>query len=225
MIVVTTFPDDAWEDYAKRFVETYVQYWRYPLHAFVDKEPPFEHPLVTWHTGFSSHPDIAYFLDGAERSMDYRRDAGRWVFKVIAQCDGIEIDPHMIWLDADSYTFAPPDEEWIERTCREFPIAYLGRYGGHSETGFILYNATYPVMPDFFKKFREAYTKKRIYLLNHWTDCHVFDHLRKGITSLNLSPYGKGVDHVFPKSKPGEWVDHLKGERKRLGESPERIFV
>jgi len=226
MIVVTTFPDNAWEVYAKRFLETYTEFWQYPLHAFVDKVPDFSHPLVTFHTDFSAHPDVAWFRKTAPRDeLDYRKDAQRWVFKVIAQCEGIKFDKQMIWLDADVVTFAKPDHEWLERTCREHPITYLGRKGGHSETGFIMYNASYPAVVDFFTNFREEYTKKKLYGYNHWTDCHVFDRLRQGIECLNLSPYGRSVNHVWPSTKLGDWMDHLKGNRKFIGESPERIAM
>ena len=224
MIVVTTFPDLAWDLYARTFMETYCEFWTYPLHVFIDQKPDFDHPLVTYHEDFSSHPDVAYFrADAPGNKDDYRKNAKQWVFKVIAQCEGIKIDPRMVWLDADVVTFDKPDTEWLERTCTQYPITCLSRNGWHSETGFIMYNALFPAVKDFFVSFREAYSKKRIYGLKGWTDCHVFDDLRKGIECHNLSPWGHGAQHVWPASKLGEWMDHLKGQRKFLGESPERI--
>jgi hypothetical protein len=39
----------------------------------------------------------------------------------------------------------------------------------------------------------------------------------------NLTPEGRGVNHVWHDSPLAEYMDHLKGpKRKQLGKSPER---
>ena len=39
------------------------------------------------------------------------------------------------------------------------------------------------------------------------------------IENTNLTPWGKNYDHVFINSILGEYMDHMKGDRKNIGKS------
>ena len=39
------------------------------------------------------------------------------------------------------------------------------------------------------------------------------------IENINLTPWGKNYDHVFINSILGEYMDHMKGDRKNIGKS------
>jgi hypothetical protein len=69
------------------------------------------------------------------------------------------------------------------------------------------------------------YTQDRVFSLAQWHDSYVFDCIRKHyedvnhIANINLSPWGKDYDHVFINSVLGEYIDHMKGDRKDEGRS------
>lgn len=215
MICCTTFGDWAWELYAKEFLETYVQYWQYPIHVYVDTVPDFRHPLITYHGDFSNHTELKEFHSVCTNDhTDYRKDAGRFAYKVFAQYEAIKLDAQLIWLDADIVTFAAPDHLWLEETCAKYPITLLAREKGHSETGFVMFNAAFPVMVCVMNLYRMMYTKKLLFQLPSWTDCHALDYVRRGLNVCNLSPQGQSIDHVWPDTKLAEWCYHRKGIEK-----------
>lgn len=54
-----------------------------------------------------------------------------------------------------------------------------------------------------------------------WHDSYLFDIVCTGAVVRNLTPGGKR--HVWVDSPLNPYLDHLKGERKKLGYSPERM--
>jgi hypothetical protein len=62
-----------------------------------------------------------------------------------------------------------------------------------------------------------------VFALPEWHSAFVFDWVR-GIAQLdeaNLTPEGRG--HVWLQSPLARYTDHMKGARKALGYSPERM--
>ena len=77
-------------------------------------------------------------------------------------------------------------------------------------------------------RWRDLYVTGDLFNLREYHDSFVFDVLRKDFHSLrgtrfhNISPElpGKGPGHPFIASRLGEYMDHMKGaKRKELGHS------
>ena len=80
---------------------------------------------------------------------------------------------------------------------------------------------------EFVKEFWDTcammYNSDAIFKLKHWTDCHVFDHVKmlyekKGLVAVNITK-GFNRGHPFVNCVLGEYMDHMKGDRKRHGRS------
>jgi hypothetical protein len=151
-------------------------------------------------------------------------DAGRFCHKVFAQIDAVEngYGTPVIWLDGDIITLKDVPVTWLEGLMAAHPFVFCGR-DSFSELGFLALQPLVDGFGEFWSRYKWLYHSRALFDLNAWTDCHAFDHARKGIDGLNLTPNGKGVDHVWFQSPLSEYMDHLKGPgRKHAGESPER---
>lgn len=127
----------------------------------------------------------------------------------------------MIWLDGDHVLRKqlPRDlfERWLSAGCA---YAYLGREPKHSETGLVVFRLpeALPILDAWY-----AYYHDGTFLQEHeWHSAYLFDRAREQfplIRGNNLTPGGTG--HVIHAHEAGQWIDHLKGDRKRKGRSQE----
>ena len=76
----------------------------------------------------------------------------------------------------------------------------------------------------FLKKFQDYYdnAEQGIFTLAEWHDSFVFDAVRKSV-EINELNWSKnlivGEGHPLINCEWGRYLDHLKGERKKLGHS------
>lgn len=69
------------------------------------------------------------------------------------------------------------------------------------------------------------YCDDQLFKLDEWHDAYVFGKCIERIKYVNkheffdLTPEGKGYDHVFINSVLGNYIDHMKGPRKDIGHS------
>ena len=146
-------------------------------------------------------------------------------FSIINACMSTNAD-YMIWLDADTFTHTDITHEFLDSLVDDSKyLTYLGRDNNYSECGFVIYNINHRVNQNFMVSWKKLYTSDTVFELDQWHDSFVFDTLRKsfeqfqGIQNNNLSPWGKNYDHVFINSVLGEYMDHMKGNRKDFGKS------
>lgn len=106
-------------------------------------------------------------------------------------------------------------------------IAYLGREPKHPDIAFQLYDleaerAGLAAM-GFLREFSQLYETDEVFRLPEWHSAYVWRHALRtsGLLSIahNLTPNGSG--HVWHQSPLRAWGDHLKGDRKKRGKSPE----
>ena len=170
-------------------------------------------------------------------SKNYLFDAVRFSHKMFAQYDAIINPPWdvkgIVWMDGDTvtHTAVPPNfltENFPVETkpageLKKFGIYYLGREHMYTETGWMIYNRKADQVKEFWEACIAMYTNDTIFRLEHWTDCHVFDHTRKifekkGLVTVNVTK-GFARGHPFINCVLGEYMDHTKGERKKHGRS------
>lgn len=162
----------------------------------------------------------------------FKWDAVRFSNKVFAVIDAVKNvnTDWVIWLDGDTKTFADMPDDFLSEICDPSAMAcYLGRREKyHSECGWVAYNRCHQDIFEFVARWRDFYVNDSLFDLREYHDSFVFDVLRKdfqkqkGTRFHNLSPElpGKGPGHPFIASRLGEYMDHMKGsKRKSLGHS------
>ncbi len=124
------------------------------------------------------------------------------------------MDTKVFWLDADTVTTRDIPSSFLEGLVATAPFAYLGRQASYTETGFIGFNTNHQDFHAFRKNYVTAYTKGRIFTEPRaWHDCIAFDMARGDIQGNDLNkntPY-QGLDHCWPHTVLGNYIEHLKG--------------
>ena len=165
---------------------------------------------------------------GKPIGIGFRWNAVRYAHKSLAVTHaGRTLDEDvMYWMDADTVTFEPVPREFLEGLLPEDAyVCYLGR-PHFTETGFVGYNLRHPQNEAFMARYQEFYDRDLLFAEQEWHDCWIFDTVRREferrglIRSRNLSPANVSPEHPFINSELGNYMDHLKGKRKKLGRTP-----
>lgn len=242
--VCTGFSPKGYEEYGKRFLETFDKYWPTEIDLVVYVEQPIETERARV-VSLSECGGVADFIarnendpvkTGKKRNAlwkeRHRSAPYNFRFDAVKFCRQCFIPRHaardlpdgdlLVWLDADVVTFGTVPKRLLDDLIGDADISFLGRNGSHSEIGYwsVRLNAR---TRSFLDRFASIWESEDVFLLDEWHSAFVFDHVRKSISGLremNLTPNGSG--HVWFKTKLGAYTDHCKGARKALGFSPER---
>lgn len=142
----------------------------------------------------------------------------------------------LIWMDADTVCHSPITMKDIERLIpANSELCYLGRRGKYSECGLYSMNLRSPNVREFLKEFQRFYdeAEQGIFTLEEWHDSFVFDAVRQKFLKMHQLDWASsltdlrpnkgnslGEGHPIINSEWGEYLDHLKGDdRKLLGHS------
>lgn len=250
--IITTFHQQGLDRYGQTMIDSFDLYWPrlVPLVVYTEAclpRLPSDRVRVTdlmkasadlvWFKDRYANDPVANGTVAKDTQVPYRDNQFKWdavrfshkVFAVIHACASIETD-WVIWLDADTKTFAPVPDTFLSEVCDPSAMAcYLGRLGKyHSECGWVAYNRRHPDLQAFMDRWRDLYRTGDLFNLREYHDSFVFDVLRQDFQTLrgtrfhNLSPQlpGKGPGHPFIASRLGQYMDHMKGDRrKQLGHS------
>ena len=244
MILVTSFHAKSWDTYAKRFMESFKQYWpkKVKLYAFYhDGEIPTEAPTAS---------NIVYrklnhqeMLDFKEKHKDknggnpynYRLDAIKFCHKVFALTEmGEELrlnkskQKWLFWLDADTVSKKKlPLKEIKSWLNNESDIVYLGRTAiDYCESSFLAFNMDQVPSHVFLEDFRGLYLSGELFGYREWHDGFVFERLLRlhrahGLKTHNLTPECKDLQ-AFNSSPLAEYLHHFKGPDKGKPQAPVR---
>ena len=199
MIVFTTFDREKhWKSHARRMVQTFEKHWPVKL-VVVEKQ------------------NLLHVPPGPPPPSDtWRHDLKRFLWK--ASCIVENAIPGSIWLDADVVTLKRVPSDFLERMTAA-PVTYLNRHPV-PETGFMGFGEG---CQPFLRAYREIYESGAVYELDGWADTHVARAAAElsGTEVANLCPGAKGWGHPWCRSPLAEYMDHRKGQRKKLSMSPE----
>jgi len=169
---------------------------------------------------------------GKQPGIGFKWDAVRFCHKVYAVCDHARQHPDAvtIWMDADMVCHAPVTESVLsEMIPSGTAVAYLGRGKKYSECGLYALDMRDPITKHFVTLFQNAYDEAEfgIFTMSEWHDSFVFDELRRRIAETNprwqqldwSQGLVDGEGHPLINSRWGDYLDHLKGDRKTLGRS------
>lgn len=173
-------------------------------------------------------------------AYNYEFDVIKFSAKVFAMIDAAKkCDTDMLYyLDSDTFTFEDVPEDWVEHIMPEDCfITILGRLSKFTETGFLSFNLRNPYAEEFFEEWSKWYIEDKYWQLDGtlpvdgYTDCHTLDGTRKMFINkykdykendLNDGRWAgfRGGKHPFINSELGQYMDHMKGaKRKELGKS------
>ncbi len=234
--VLTTCHAAGWQQYGRRMVETFDQFWPadvalhlYAEHFEPDHLRPVVRPLPVWLTQFKArhaeNPRAHGLIDG---SYDFHHDCVRFAHKVAAVTDAaltLEADV-LIWVDADIVTHAPVGREWLTTLFPPGPyIAWLDRDRHYPECGFYMLRCSHPAHREIITRWQQLYETDAVLELAQTQDCHVLQQLilkaecEGLITTHSLSGEARQHRHPLINGPLGTRLDHLKGPRKVHGRS------
>jgi hypothetical protein len=145
----------------------------------------------------------------------------------------------VFWADADAFTAKHVPENFLDRMLPDDKFCcYMGRDGWYfTESGFIGFNADHPIAKKFLRDYVHVFIVGSIftqapqfddqgrYIGGGWHDCIAFDVIRH-LTSkagyagefVNLAAkVPPGTMHPMANCEVGEYLVHLKGNRKETG--------
>lgn len=221
--IVSTFSDQGYKDYAYLFVDRIEKYVdpAIDIQLYTDNIK-IQNSKINFLSLEPSIPDLVKFKDrNNKRSYkNFLFDGVRFSHKSYAIWHASETlnTDIMIWLDADTLIKKEISSQYLEKFLpHDCFTSYLGRVGRYTETGFIAFDLNHRHRKEFFNEYKNYYDNDKIYTLEAFTDCHVYDATRikfenEGkIKSHNLTPdLGKNnfnntfVDHMI----------HFKGNKK-----------
>lgn len=219
MLAITTFPEKAWDVYAKVCLSRMAKLWPGSVRAYIESHAPPALDGIEYRP-LSGIPERDAFL--ALPKPDQRKgflwDSKRFCHKVFAQLDAAKDGEPFWWIDADVLMLRRPPEEFLEQTE---VVTFMGR-DSYTETGLVGFNPKHPDWPQFEAVYRLMYVPNQ-YLMyptpgiygqpGGWTDCHAFDRARAG-RGKNLTPHGRGFDNVMRESAFAPYMAHYKGPLK-----------
>ena len=168
----------------------------------------------------------------------FKWDAVRFANKVYAVFDACErSDDWCVWMDADTFVHT----EWKHKQFKDLLpedkwLTYVGRGKGSQtwpECGFYGMNLKHPMCKQFLAEFERFYqdANNGIFELAEWHDSFVFGHILNQLKPIdaNVLDYSAnmylrearsgGGGHPLINGPLGQWIDHMKGNRKISGKS------
>lgn len=234
--VITTFPNLAWDVYAKKMLESFVANWpaEVALLVFLDDETlvkSVEDILRPQDAvSFGRAPKHAAFIErnqAKDDKSDYRKQACRFSHKVFFLKRASEYwEEHkgecryLIWMDADVLTTRKVTTADIEKCLPRDGdcVSYLGRKDwNHSECGWIVFDLDHGGH-DVIKQINFYYENDDVFKFDEWHDSFMFDRVRElhgniskpnnGWTNLTENKPGS---EIWPHSPMAGWSKHYKG--------------
>jgi hypothetical protein len=249
-VAMMTFPSSKWDVYGyclKGFIEN----WPKDVQAYAIVENPENIPIeipenVTVldfnevcgdrQTSFEKRNVDKDIMDMGTTG-NIKTQAAKFARKAHAQLYVLEnIEADVIWyLDADLYTHKPVTLELLDHLSKT--NAYIGctprwwKDNGYTETGLMMWKKHRTAEHEqWIKLYAGCYDEDRIFQFDAWHDCIAFDYATKQLLKerkITIVDFGYGVrsSHPLVSGPLGKYFDHMKGKRKFVGFSKERVIV
>jgi hypothetical protein len=166
------------------------------------------------------------------KPVSWEWDVVRWSNKAYTIYDAFRDHKGLgLWLDADAITYKKPPDGYIANLLPEhYYIALFKRVGMAPETGFWLINCNHAEHTRFIDTWIRWFDDDRFKELNQWCDAatmlatiNAFER-KKLISTFSLSGKFDRYPHPMSQVELAQYIDHMKGNRKAKGFSPENVF-
>ena len=173
-----------------------------------------------------------------DHHKEFKWHAIRFANKVYAVFDACNrVDNWCVWIDADTVVHSPWSfDEFKKQLPDNCWLTYVGRGKGSQtwpECGFYGMNLKQTTCLEFLAEFERMYedADNGIFLLDEWHDSFVFGTILNkfkfkypNVYDYSAEMYLKeaktgGGGHPLINTELGKWIDHMKGDRKKLGKS------
>jgi hypothetical protein len=160
----------------------------------------------------------------------FKWDAVRFAHKIysVIACAGSCDSDTLIWMDADTVCHSPITISDVQKLVpADKDICFLGRKGKYTECGLYSINLKTKAGGVFVDRLKWMYNdaENGIFKQDEWHDSFIFDVVRKQFVLNELDWSGHlitGEGHPLINSAWGAYLDHLKGDRKTQGRSPNK---
>lgn len=210
---MTSFGPDGYKKYGEKFIKSYLDHTDIPLVVYVEKDDKY--PKGPEYRNLWDIPYVREWVDNTEEVQDFRWNIHRFVRKAFVQIQELKENVGIIcWLDADIVFRENFGPKQFKEKMGDAYCGYMGRENYHPCTSFIGFNCGLADNEVFLRAYETMYMTGGVLKLKEWHDAYVFGHVLKesGVSSKNLSPWGKPVENVFDKVFP--FAHHKKGNLK-----------
>lgn len=243
--VVTTYNKKYYDICGKKMIQTFIEHWPKDVTLYCyyqEQEPEIYADNVQYIDLYGVNPQLKRFvfdnqLDEQKNGIingkyDFQRDGVKFSHKVFAQTHSLKRSTSdiILYLDADTYTHDKPNLDYIDSIMPEDHLCtYFGRPRLYDETGFYMHNVQHYKSMRWAEALEKIYTEGELWTYPLQVDCYTMYAGRqkfKDEPQLDLVEHhgGLGKKHPFVNSPLGEFLDHLKGDRKELGHSRQSDF-
>lgn len=241
--VGTSFSPSGYEQYGRRFILSFLEYWPETVTLAVAYDGKIEglveHPRITY-IALDESPDFVRFAETTTHPIhrgQQRRACDKWTSKAYDAGYNFRFDAHkfgkkvlgmykaymaskrryFIWLDADSFTFKHVPYEFILALFKaDKAVTRLYRGPGyHSECGFIGFDTLQPVARLVLFWLKQVYLEHTFVNYAEWHDSYLFDRLVEELGAHTYDLPHTSTGHPFVNSCLGEYMDHLKGDKRK----------
>lgn len=250
--ICTGFSPKGRKEYGENFLRTFAEFWPSGVHlaCYVEETDPALEALAPQSLrSLWDCPGAKAFIEDHKGNLmangrrfvqgmnwksgdhrlgySWRYDAVKFSRQCIIPLEAARRLPDgdvLVWLDADVVSFRQIPPNFAENLLESADGCYLGRERKHSEIGFWAVRLS-PKIRIFLADLASAYTERLVFQQKEWHSAYTWDRCREraeaaGAKFKNLSRGGH--DHVWFSTPLGTYMDHLKGNRKFMGRSPER---
>lgn len=237
--VITTFPNNMFDVYARQMLESFVRYWPQdiPILVALDDDSlqsdvekivrPQDAVLTKWS---KEHREFVERNKGKDDPTNYRKQPVRFCHKVFAlksaldavnEQKKVETAPqYLIWLDADVLTTRQVSVDEIAKCLPKQgdAVAYLGRKDWeHSECGWLAFDLEHGG-DKLIEQMHFVYTTDAVLHSGQQHDSWIFDMVTgepvdkniPAIKKTNLTADKPGME-IWPQSPMASWSIHYKG--------------
>lgn len=183
--------------------------------------------------GRTRRPGDNWKVRAVKAGYNWRYDARKFSRQAFIPWDAAQRcnTEYLAWFDGDVVFHAPFSSAAILALLPPGKsVAYLGREPGHPDLAFHLYRLRGPgagAAQQVLRRFVDLYRTRELFGLKEWHSAWLWrEAVRRVVYSSgpeflhNITPGGTG--HVWHQSSLRTFSDHLKGDRKARGRSPER---
>lgn len=231
--VITSWTEKGYQQYGKRFLETFHKHWPDNVRLVVYYEGTNlrdgwttineVEKLDNWMRAIAPFQLFSGALQD-QYAIEYDARTNRVIFMqnhALRKFKG-----KVFWMDGDVITHSDVPPTFLDEVLPDDKMCcYLGRGDWYdSETGFIGFNYDHPLCENFLKLEENTLFSGVIFAQHRWWDMVTFDWARNALISMDVENKGAFVDlskdlprgtmHVYINSVLGKYTDHLKGKRK-----------
>lgn len=235
---VTSFSQEGYKLYGKKFLESYVKHVDAPIMVYFEtrEKPDFTHRNVNY-IPLSKIAGIMNYLQsmsvfpmmkgilGDKRLYQY--DVYKFCRKMFAQCDAATRSTDIVcWIDADVVIEKDLPIEWVEDLFSEREdglspfCCVMRRPSFHLCASFVAWDVTHEQSLPFWNAYFDMMISGRFLLLPEWHDSFILESILDGMELdvndiAGIHELGKGPVNVFNTVFEGV-AKHNKGNLKHV---------